>query len=98
MPTTTVALRLCVIPATSPTPSEPRKKAPYSAAPYPSLSRFDRADRHTRREQGRAVLVRDLRADREAMAERDGARACSTPAVLSRHCEVVIVAVVPEQH
>ena len=46
------------------------------------------------REQGRAVLVRDLRADREAMAERDGARACSTPAVLSRHCEVVIVAVV----
>ena len=117
MPTTTVALRLCVIPATSPTPSETRKKATYSAAPYPSLSRFDRADRHNRRvnggstgvigvgnmglamagrlrEQGRAVLVRDLRADREAMAERDGARACSTPAVLSRHCEVVIVAVV----
>src|SRR4029079_9383046 len=46
------------------------------------------------REQGRAVLVRDLRADREAMVERNGARACSTPAVLSRHCEGVIVAVV----
>jgi putative dehydrogenase len=46
------------------------------------------------REQGRAVLVHDLRADREAMAERDGARACTAPAMLSRHCEVVIVAVV----
>jgi len=46
------------------------------------------------REHGRAVFVRDVRADREAMAEREGARACATPALLSRQCEVVVVAVV----
>ena len=46
------------------------------------------------REQGRPVLVRDICADREALAERDGARAVATPAMLSRQCEVVIVAVI----
>ena len=45
-------------------------------------------------EQGHSVFVRDVRADREAMAARDGARACATPALLCRHCDVVIVAVV----
>jgi putative dehydrogenase len=46
------------------------------------------------REHCREVLVRDLRADREELAERDGAHACATPALLSRRCDVVIVAVV----
>jgi len=46
------------------------------------------------REHGRPVLVRDIRADREAMAEREGARACATPALLARQCDAVIVAVV----
>jgi 3-hydroxyisobutyrate dehydrogenase len=46
------------------------------------------------REQGCPVFVRDICADREAMAARDGARAVATPAMLSRQCEVVIVAVV----
>ena len=46
------------------------------------------------REHGREVLVRDLRADREELAERAGAHACATPALLSRRCDVVIVAVV----
>ena len=46
------------------------------------------------RERGRQVLVRDVRRDREAMAERDGALACATPAQLARQCSVVIVAVV----
>jgi L-threonate 2-dehydrogenase len=46
------------------------------------------------REQDRAVFVRDVRTEREAVAGRDGARACATPAILARHCEVVIVAVV----
>ena len=46
------------------------------------------------REDGRKVLVRDLRADREELAERAGANACATPALLSRRCDVVIVAVV----
>jgi L-threonate 2-dehydrogenase len=46
------------------------------------------------RERGRAVCVRDVRGEREAMAERDGATACATPAALARRCHVVIVAVV----
>jgi len=46
------------------------------------------------REHGRAVFVRDIRAEREAMAERDGARACATPALLARQCGLVIIAVV----
>lgn len=46
------------------------------------------------REQGRSVFVRDVRADRAAMAEREGARACATPAALALQCELVIVAVV----
>ena len=46
------------------------------------------------REHGRSVFVRDIRADREAMAQRDGARACATPALVARQCEVVVVAVV----
>jgi len=46
------------------------------------------------REHGRPVFVRDVRSDREAMAERDGARVCASPAMVARHCEVVIVAVV----
>jgi 3-hydroxyisobutyrate dehydrogenase len=46
------------------------------------------------REQGRRVLVRDVRAEREALAERDGARACATPALMAQECGVVIVAVV----
>jgi 3-hydroxyisobutyrate dehydrogenase len=46
------------------------------------------------RKQGRRVLVRDVRAEREALAERDGARACATPALLAQECGVVIVAVV----
>jgi len=46
------------------------------------------------RELGRPVFVRDIRPDREAMAERDGARACATPALVARHCEVIVVAVV----
>jgi 3-hydroxyisobutyrate dehydrogenase len=45
-------------------------------------------------EQGRRVLVRDVRAERQALAERDGARACATPALLAQECGVVIVAVV----
>jgi len=45
-------------------------------------------------EQGHAVFARDIRAEREALAERDGARACATPALLCRQCDVVIVAVV----
>jgi len=46
------------------------------------------------REHGRPVFVRDVRSDREAMAEGDGARVCASPAMVARHCEVVIVAVV----
>jgi 3-hydroxyisobutyrate dehydrogenase len=46
------------------------------------------------REQGRPVFVRDVRAEREALAERAGARACATPALLAQQCGVVIVAVV----
>ena len=46
------------------------------------------------RERGLSVFVRDVVREREAMAERDGARACATPAALARQCEVVIVAVV----
>jgi len=46
------------------------------------------------REHGRPVFVRDIRADREAMAEHDGARACATPALVARQCEVIVVAVV----
>ena len=46
------------------------------------------------RDQERPVFVRDVRSDREAMAERDGARVCASPAMVARHCEVVIVAVV----
>lgn len=46
------------------------------------------------RGRGVEVLVRDVRGEREAMAERDGARACPTPATLARRCGVVIVAVV----
>ena len=45
-------------------------------------------------EGGRPVFVRDVRAEREAMAARGGAEACATPAELARRCEVVIVAVV----
>ena len=45
-------------------------------------------------EGGRRVFVRDVRAEREAMAERGGAEPCATPADLARRCEVVIVAVV----
>ncbi|MDQ6639523.1 MAG: NAD(P)-binding domain-containing protein, partial [Pseudomonadota bacterium] len=45
-------------------------------------------------EGGHDVRVRDVRAEREAMAERDGARACATPAALAAQCAVVIVAVV----
>lgn len=45
-------------------------------------------------EAGRAVFVRDVRGEREVMAERDGAQRCATPAALARQCEVVIVAVV----
>ncbi|HSC65109.1 MAG TPA: NAD(P)-dependent oxidoreductase [Caldimonas sp.] len=46
------------------------------------------------REQGRPVLVRDVRGDREALAARAGAPACATPAALARECAVTIVAVV----
>ncbi|HEV7576230.1 MAG TPA: NAD(P)-dependent oxidoreductase [Caldimonas sp.] len=46
------------------------------------------------RERGRSVFVRDVRAEREAMAERDGATPCATPAALARQCGEVIVAVV----
>lgn len=46
------------------------------------------------RERGDDVLVRDIRADREAMAERCGAQACASPAALAARCAVVIVAVV----
>jgi len=45
-------------------------------------------------EGGRPVFVRDIRADREAMAEHEGATACATPAEVARRCEIVIVAVV----
>ncbi len=45
-------------------------------------------------ERGLPVFVRDVRGEREALAERDGAQACPTPAALARQCEVVIVAVV----
>ncbi len=46
------------------------------------------------RERGLPVFVRDVRADREALAALDGARACTTPAALAARCSVVIVAVV----
>jgi L-threonate 2-dehydrogenase len=46
------------------------------------------------RERGHPVFVRDVRSDREAMAAREGAHACATPAELARQCSVVIVAVV----
>ncbi|MEO5844719.1 MAG: NAD(P)-dependent oxidoreductase [Caldimonas sp.] len=46
------------------------------------------------RERGLPVSVRDLLGEREAVAARDGAQACATPAALARQCNVVIVAVV----
>jgi 3-hydroxyisobutyrate dehydrogenase len=45
-------------------------------------------------ERGHAVHVRDVCAEREAMAEQGGATSCPTAAALARRCEVVIVAVV----
>jgi 3-hydroxyisobutyrate dehydrogenase len=44
--------------------------------------------------RGQEVAVRDLRADREALAIAAGARVCATPAALAQATKVVIVAVV----
>jgi len=46
------------------------------------------------RDRGHAVAVRDVRADREALARSAGARVCATPAALAEVSAVVIVSVV----
>jgi len=46
------------------------------------------------RDRGHAVAVRDVRADREALAQAAGAQVCATPAALAEASAVVIVAVV----
>ena len=46
------------------------------------------------RDRGHAVAVRDVRADREALAQEAGAQVCATPAALAGASTVVIVAVV----